>query len=102
MRLSCTMLLFVATALPALWAQAAGPLATSVTTELLDPGSFAEWADGAERPIRPTDPKDKSHQPQWLIATTRSVPGHSGLQFGDSRHPGPRHLRLGFKEATPV
>ncbi len=77
-------------------------LATPISLDHLDAASFAEWSDGAEKLIRPEDAKDKSRLPQWLISTEMTTPGHSGLRFGDSQRPGPRHLRIGFKQAVPV
>jgi len=77
-------------------------LATPIMLDDLDASSFAEWVDGSEKPIRPVTAGDKSRLPQWLLSTDKSMPGHSGLRFGDSRRPGPRHLRIAFKQAVPV
>ncbi len=53
-------------------------------------------------PIRPGKASDKGQLPPWLMATDKTMTGHSGLRFGDSRCPGPRHLRMGFKQVVPV
>lgn len=78
------------------------PLAVPSPAAALDTAAFAEWVDGAERPIGAKELSDKSRHPQWLIFTDQVAPGHSGLRFGDSRQPGPRHLRVGFKDAVAV
>lgn len=77
-------------------------LAAPLPAATLDPAVFAEWVDGTERPIGAKEPGDKSRHPQWLIFTDQAAPGHSGLRFGDSRQPGPRHLRVGFKNAVAI
>ena len=74
-------------------------MATPVQVDNLDPAAFAEWVDGQEKPISGAD---KSQTPQWLIWTNKSQPGHSGLTFGDSKTPGARHLRIGFKNAVAL
>jgi len=71
----------------------------SVQVDNLDPAAFAEWVDGRETPISGAD---KSQTPQWLIWTNKSQPGHSGLTFGESKTPGARHLRIGFKNAVAL
>jgi hypothetical protein len=76
----------------------AGALATPVTQTNLDADAYAEWVDGAERSVRPADDRQRDRQPQWILWTTDSSPSHSGMTFGASRTPGPRHLRIGFKE----
>ena len=39
-------------------AHSAEPLVTAVAAEVLDPQVYAEWVDGAEKPIRPQDQRD--------------------------------------------
>ena len=74
---------------------------TPVTPELIDLSAYAEWVDGIERSL---DTQRRELAPQWVLWTNaRNVkPGHSGMTFGDSKSPGARHLRIGFREAIPV
>ncbi len=75
--------------------------ATPVTPERIDPSTYAEWVDGNERQL---DTQRRELAPQWVLWTDdpRTTPGHSGVVFGDSKSPGKRHLRIGFREAIPV
>ncbi|MEZ0267400.1 MAG: hypothetical protein ACAI43_21925, partial [Phycisphaerae bacterium] len=82
-------------------ARAADVVRTPITAEVLDPAAFAEWVDGAERKIESADPKD-NRSPKAVIATDKSIPGHSGFTFGAGKTPGPRHLLVGLTQATPV
>ncbi|MDB6077582.1 MAG: repeat containing protein [Akkermansiaceae bacterium] len=75
---------------------------TPVRSDQIDLAAFAEWVDGVERRIEPGQDGDKSRLPQWLLSTTTTTTGHSGIAFGDSKRPGPRHLRIGFQQAIPV
>ena len=74
---------------------------TPVTPELIDLSAYAEWVDGVERPL---DSQRRELAPQWVLWTNHPnvKPGHSGMTFGDSKSPGARHLRIGFREAIPV
>ena len=72
---------------------------TPVQADNLDPTAFAAWVDGQETPLAGPD---KSQSPQWVIWTTKTNPGHSGCTFGDTRTPGPRHLRIGFQRPVAV
>ena len=74
---------------------------TPITPELIDPSAYAEWVDGVERPM---DTQRREQTPQWVLwADARNVqPGHSGVTFGNSKSPGARHLRIGFRQAIPV
>ena len=67
---------------------AANLLETPVAAENLDAGALAQWVDGAERPIRPKDERDKKGSPAWVVATVKGNIGHSGLLFGQSKTPG--------------
>jgi len=74
---------------------------TPVTPELIDLSAYAEWVDGVERSL---DTQRRELAPQWVLWTNHPnvKPGHSGMTFGDSKSPGARHLRIGFREAIPV
>lgn len=74
---------------------------TPVTADQLDAAAFAEWVDGQEKKIEGTE-KEKNRTPAGLICTDTSNPGHASLSFGDSKNPGPRHLRVGFQNALTV
>lgn len=76
-----------------------GGQTTPVSKSDLDPKTFAEWVDGREMTL---ESAGKNSGPSWILATRESHPGHSGLRFGDSNTPGPRHLRIGFNKAIPV
>ncbi len=81
----------------------AAPAADAFTSVLakadLDAAVFAEWMDGAEKPIG----SDRRREgPSWLVWTRDSQAGWYGQEFGDSTTPGARHLRLGFARAVPV
>ena len=77
-------------------------LATPLLDTALDAAAFAEWVDGAEKPIQPRKTGDKEHSPQWVLWTRTTQPGHSGIAFGDSKTPGARHLRIGFTTPIPI
>ena len=80
-------------------AQPATPpnMATPIQVEYLDAAAFAEWENGAETAIAGAD---RSRTPQWVVWSEKGWPGHNGLWFGESKTPGARHLRIGFK--TPL
>jgi len=73
--------------------------ATPVKLDNLDPAAFAEWSDEKETVF---DGSTRERAPQWVIVTDSTTVGHSAVAFGDSKVPGPRHLRIGFKTAIPV
>ncbi len=60
--------------------------------EDLDAAAFAQWVDGAETPI---DAKDGARAVLRIQGAASTSP--HGLAFGDSRTPGLRHLRIGWK-----
>lgn len=93
---SCRWRLLLAACCLALAAAGADPLPTPLTPELLDPAAFAEWCAGTESPIV------LKEGPKWVLWTTSSQPGWSGVRFGALNKPGPRHLRLGFKQDVPL
>ncbi len=77
-------------------AQSAGPLVTPLKAGNLDPAAFAQWVDGVEKPMPQHD------GPRHVIWTADTQPEWDGVLFGDSKVPGPRHLRIGFKTAIGV
>jgi hypothetical protein len=74
---------------------AADFLETPITKDSFDPETFAEWVDGAERPIQ-------GSVPAAVIYTQTPALSHTGQKFGESAKPGLRHLRVGVKSAVPV
>ena len=74
----------------------AGPLATPLAADNLDPAAFVQWVDGVEKPMPQRD------GPRHVIWTAGTQPEWDGVHFGDSKVPGPRHLRIGFKTAISV
>ncbi len=98
------LLLLVACTLDATSVSAAVPLPgaafeTPIKLESLDAATFAEWCDGTEKKI---EGNEKIIGPQSVIWTASESPGNSGLAFGDSKQPGPRHLRVGFHDPAVV
>ena len=76
--------------------QAAEPLVVTVTHDMLDSHAYAEWVDGMEKPIRPKDERDRRGTPDWVVGMADGVAGYNGIEFGRSKTPGPRHLRVAF------
>ena len=74
----------------------AGPFATPVTLDTLDPAAFAQWVDGAEQPMPQKD------GPRHVVWTAQTALEWDGVRFSDSKTPGPRHLRIGLKTPLPV
>src|SRR5687768_4678642 len=70
---------------------------TPIKSSDLDATALAVWVDGRE--VRDELPVKG---PQELIWTQDSRVEWKGLTFGDSKTPGDRHARLGFKSAVPV
>src|SRR5689334_15739239 len=75
---------------------AAGPFDSPVATGDLDPATFAEWVDGAERPT--TSKRGPAH----VVWTPGGQIEWQGLKYGESKNPGLRHLRVGFKAPVRV
>jgi hypothetical protein len=105
-RLPAFVFLAIACLLTSAHARASEPtvvsLETPIAAEILDASAFAQWVDGAEQRIRPKDERDKGALPAWVIATAKGNIGHNGLLFGQSKTPGPRHLRIAFKSPVRV
>ena len=74
----------------------AAPIDNAMTATALDPATFAEWVDGTERPT--TSKRGPAH----VVWTAGSQIEWQGLRYGDSKNPGPRHLRVGFKAPVPI
>lgn len=75
---------------------------TLIKVSDLDPAAYADWVDGRERTIEPTNEKDRIGRPQGVIWTQTTVPTHVSREFGNTKTPGVRHLRIGFMEPKPV
>lgn len=58
---------------------------------VLDPDAFVEWVDGAEKAM------NEKRGPAHVVWTRTSQIEWSGVRYGDSKTPGDRHLRIGFK-----
>jgi hypothetical protein len=67
---------------------------TPLAAENLDSAAFAAWADGKEQTMPQSD------GPRHCIWTRTTRPEWDGVDFGDSKQPGVRHMRIGFK--TPL
>ena len=69
---------------------------TPLTLTNLDADAFIIQVDGAEKPVPVRD------GPRHVVWTQESAPEWDGVSFGDSKTPGPRHLRLAWKTPLPV
>lgn len=76
---------------------AALAIETPLTRETLDDAAFEQWADGTTLPV--AGPRDG---PGWIAWTRTTQPGWSGVEYGASKQPGPRHLRLALREPLAV
>jgi sugar lactone lactonase YvrE len=72
---------------------------TPIAADQLDPNAFLEYVAGQSKSLAAAA---RENSPQWVLWTDRTQPGHSGLKFGDSTSPGPRHLVIGLKQAVAV
>ena len=79
----------------------AQPFASAVSAADLDPAAFAQWADGAEAPVVVMD-RGKDVGPAFVLCSDNNVPSYLGVKFGDTKSPGPRHLRIGFTAPVAV
>ncbi|RYD37688.1 MAG: hypothetical protein EOP87_03040, partial [Verrucomicrobiaceae bacterium] len=75
--------------------------ASPATAGNVDTDAFAEWVDGSIRKIEPASGK-QDQGPLAVLCTPTSNPGYATLYFGDTKKPGLRHLRIGFKEVLPI
>ena len=73
-----------------------GFLSTALTADQLDPAEFRQYFEGTERPLAVKE------GPRHVVWTRDGRPEWDGVKFGDSKTPGPRHLRVGFKAAVTV
>src|SRR5947209_7275300 len=72
------------------------PLAPVVARADLDPRTFREWAEGAERPVTDSDAGPSAVVWTSDAKPSRGEPRYKGITFGAGKTPGPRHLRIGF------
>ena len=72
-------------------------LGNPVSLDNLDPETFCAWDPGAE-------PKEQrlANEPRNAIWTRERRPEWFGIPFAGSKVPGPRHLRVGFKEPVMI
>ncbi len=78
---------------------AAGTFATPLKTAMLDGEAFCQWVDGRQMPVPESEAKNG---PRDVVWTKEGRPEWRGIQFGDSRSPGVRHLRIGLTETVPI
>lgn len=76
-----------------------GALRTPLTLQMLDRAAFTVWVDGRESAVPLPAPKNGADQVVW---TQNSSVEWSGVEFGDSKTPGARYLRIGFTAPVPV
>ena len=73
---------------------------TPVQSTDIDPATFQEWQGGAEHT---PNGNGSERGPAWVLWTnSKDRTGHSGLTFGIEKTPGPRHVRIAFKQSIPV
>lgn len=70
-----------------------------IRADILDPAAFAQWVDGRETPVPEARAKNGPCDVVW---TRDARVDWRGVDFGESRSPGVRHLRIGLKDALPV
>ena len=75
---------------------APGPFAAPVSDADLDPAAYTQWVDGVETPM--TDPDGPRH----VVWARDSRVEWNGSEFGASKTPGPRFLRIGFESLINV
>lgn len=75
---------------------AAASFENAIDAGALDPATFAEWVDGAERPT------SSKRGPAHVVWTPGSQIEWQGLKYGDSKTSGLRHLRIGFKAPVKI
>jgi hypothetical protein len=95
-------LLLVLAVAPPVRAQPTTPslFATPMTDDNLDPAAFVQWVSGSERPF--LDGKGTPRNPETALWTSTPHFLYPGLIYGDSREPGIRYLRFGFKHPVAV
>nr|MDQ2732207.1 hypothetical protein [Armatimonadota bacterium] len=81
---------------PPTQAGGATPFMTPLTADNIDPAVYGQWVDGAETPM------PESKELHRLLWTQNGNPDWMGVNFGDSKNAGVRHLRIGFKTPVPV
>ena len=79
----------------------AQPFTSAVSAADLDPAALAQWADGAESPVVVLD-HGKDAGPAFVLCSDKTAPSYLGVKFGDTKTPGPRHLRIGFTAPVVV
>jgi hypothetical protein len=74
----------------------AGVFEAPLKSEDLDPAAFVEWVDGADRPA---EAKSGAKHVVW---TANSAIEWNGLNYGNSKNSGPRHLKIGLKKPIEI
>ena len=73
-----------------------GIFANPLVASNLDPAAFAQWVDGQEQPV------ELKGGPRDVIWTRDGRIEWAGVNFGNSKNVGSRHLRTGWKDALPL
>ena len=73
-----------------------GVFQTPVSHNLIDGQELVEWVDGTESPLK--QERGLSH----ILVSQTTPTGYGGLEFGQTKTPGPRYLRLMLKEPVAV
>lgn len=74
----------------------AGPFETPIAADQVDPAAFSQSSGGAENPV------SVKEGPAKVLWTRSAGSDWGGVDFGDEKAPGIRHLRLGFKQPVPI
>ncbi|MDR1962733.1 MAG: hypothetical protein LBQ50_03030 [Planctomycetaceae bacterium] len=69
---------------------------TPVLKEMFDETHFTEWVDGTEQLL------NTKTGTAWVLTSQTTLPGYNGLEFGKSKVPGTRYLRVALKSPVPV
>lgn len=77
-------------------ASADGIFTNPLAPSNLDPATFTQWVDGAEKPVL------LKNGPQHVLWTPGGRIEWDGVTFGNSKNAGARHLRIGWKTALPI
>ena len=68
-------------------------LVSPLSREDLDRSVFAQWVDGEEKSL------EIRRGPSFIMWTKNSRIEWSGMYYADSKKPGVRHMRIGWKRA---
>ena len=80
--------------------QAQQLLGTTLSTSDIDYNAFVQRY--ANKEVRVSGREPKEQMPEWVLWTSGSTPGHTGITYGQAPVSGTRYLRIGFKKTLAV